>query len=677
MKRNRKYNIFGWLAASALLLTTACADNATYDLAQDNSNAPNTVTLTVKPQYQIAATRGEAENHLDTKNGTIGKGLMADVLIFTVYQVNNDGTYTPVKEFFKDNKVGDFEANKDEYQNAIAFNGQPVTLQFVVTDAMNAQYKVAFWAQNKDTKAYNTKDLRKVKVNYTDEKGNLMLNNDENRDAFCGVSETFDRNTRTMQEVILRRPLAQINVGTVGWDYEGAAALKPTATSYTQSTITLNGVAQFYDVVNGKVLVDNEKDMPTANVTFDFGTIPAFINVSDDSLQNHLTYKPFYCEEYLRVKLDQKEGYKKYVGWGQFEEYRQGITTTTGGQYGYTEENDTKAKYTNDEYPETEEFKYLSMSYVLVPEPKTPEAVAAAEDDPTATPGSVLPSVTFEFRGIEGTENEDGEIVFKGDNETVKFKTSYTVNNVPVQKNWRTNILGTSFFTTAAKFKIDVVPDYMGEYNYDGVTNGTWPGHYEENVTEKTYTLTLDGSKGDPNNFFTLSASSSYSNKYVKTPDGAPATYNRKTYGQGYKLNKAAGIDFTTTNKRSTVVIVKSIWKDNLKKDDLNNPEYVECTVKFDGKELPLESGVTSSSNPGVRVYTIENVPAGNHEIRRDDTGESGIFCVEVTTLPQWIVDGEHPDSDFENTYWDDDKKDYKDDVDKDKEEDAADESQE
>ena len=396
MKRNRKYNIFGWLAASALLLTTACADNATYDLGQGDINAPNnTVTFTVMPQYQIAATR--AAGDLDTQNKTIGLGQKANVLIFTVYEekTGEDGTttYTPVKEFYKNNKVPGFEA-KGQYQNAIDFNGEPVTLQFVVTDSMkNNKYRVAFWAQNKETKAYDTKDLLKVQVNYTDEAGENMLNNDEARDAFCAVSEPFDSETRDVKTVTLRRPLAQINVGTVGWDYEGAAALKPVATSYTESTITLRGVAQFYDVVHGKALVDEKHEK--AKVTFKYSTIPAFINVSEDSLKNHLTYKPFECEEYLKVKLysEEDEPYINYVGWGQFDEYRQGIT---GGTHGYTTEDDTKTKYTNDEYPETEVFKYLSMSYVLVPEEQQEE-----QETPEAEK-SLAPSICAASRMLAG-----------------------------------------------------------------------------------------------------------------------------------------------------------------------------------------------------------------------------------------------------------------------------------
>ena len=109
-------------------------------------------------------------------------------------------------------------------------------------------------------------------------------------------------------------------------------------------------------------------------------------------------------------------------------------------------------------------------------------------------------------------------------------------------------------------------------------------------------------------------------------------------FTQGLKMEGTTLVKFSTTAK-ATITIVQSTWS--------------EHTLKFDGTELPLTTASTPDGSEGVRVYTLSNVAAGNHQIARG-SGESGIFLVEVRegtttaiTHPSSII--HHPSSNIYN----------------------------
>lgn len=84
-----------------------------------------------------------------------------------------------------------------------------------------------------------------------------------------------------------------------------------------------------------------------------------------------------------------------------------------------------------DEDGTAEEYHYLSMSYILVDAQK-----------------STLQDLDFTFHPISGNDIVFGE----------------GLNNVPVQRNWRTNIIG-QILTGNIDFNISIDPIYDGEYN--------------------------------------------------------------------------------------------------------------------------------------------------------------------------------------------------------------------
>ncbi|MBR1414530.1 MAG: LruC domain-containing protein [Prevotella sp.] len=125
-----------------------------------------------------------------------------------------------------------------------------------------------------------------------------------------------------------------------------------------------------------------------------------------------------------------------------------------------------------------------------------------------------------------------------------------------------------------------------------------------------TCTLTLNNSEvSDPAGFFTHDTTGDAKFNFNNKFNGA--TYDGVTYTHGLKMEGTTKILFTTAST-SSVTIVQSTWSAN--------------TIKFDGTELAVSS---ATEGTGYRVYTINDVAAGEHNITRG-SGESGLFCVKV-----------------------------------------------
>ena len=76
-------------------------------------------------------------------------------------------------------------------------------------------YNIVFWAQNEACTLYDTGDLTAVVM--ADTPAERTLASAERTDAFCGVVRDFTASAEvTEREVRLTRPLAQVNVGTLG-----------------------------------------------------------------------------------------------------------------------------------------------------------------------------------------------------------------------------------------------------------------------------------------------------------------------------------------------------------------------------------------------------------------------------------------------------------------------------
>lgn len=375
MKQKRAYKIFAGLLVSTTLLTTACAGLSDYDASRVESNVMKAVTITVQPESQPGGMRG-----IDNGDeSTISKGKNIDWLIYALYEMSGSGTYTIVAGYPQTVKV-----------NTSSNVGNDKGIANIEIEIEKGKtYKMAFWAQNEGCEAFETSDLQKVKVIYTNAK-----NNDELRDAFCANLKINGKDDS--YKVTLKRPFAQINVGTTGADYKNIMKNPKVFPNMavTQSKIELRGVAQYINVVTDEVDKDN-----LTNVMFDFATIPAFMNINPLPTGDALYEGKDPLEEFLLVDLDKD---------GKIKDYKTNYPTLD-----------------KDGHYLTETFKYLSMCYVLVP------ATTTIPDEMTGHDySSVLSGVKVYF--AETSQNS----------EAINGYNPITLNYIPVKRNWRTNILG-------------------------------------------------------------------------------------------------------------------------------------------------------------------------------------------------------------------------------------------
>ena len=106
--------------------------------------------------------------------------------------------------------------------------------------------------------------------------------------------------------------------------------------------------------------------------------------------------------------------------------------------------------YNKADYPTAHEYSYLSMNYILVA-----DAVTGEKDQLDAY------KITF----LQGTREIN----------------TISIPNVPVRRNWRTNIIGENILTDYASFEITIDPDFYGEYDYSYPDGGVVELPYDQN----------------------------------------------------------------------------------------------------------------------------------------------------------------------------------------------------
>jgi len=127
----------------------------------------------------------------------------------------------------------------------------------------------------------------------------------------------------------------------------------------------------------------------------------------------------------------------------------------------------------------------------------------------------------------------------------------------------------------------------------------------------ETYKVTYNGEEvSNPTGYFTHDTDG----KFGFNTKFNGCTYDGVTYTSGLKLESTTKITFTT-DATATITIVQSTWSDK--------------GIKFDDTELATSA---AASITGGRVYTIENVAAGDHTVTRSGS-ESGLFAITVETV--------------------------------------------
>ena len=310
--------LFSTVAMSALMLmATSCADDQTSDL---KAGAESTVTITAQLPGDMG-TRAFAD------------GKKATELHYAVYE---KGTTTPLEVCKK------ADGTKGQREGTATMTGLQTTISLQLTTGK--EYDFVFWADAPGDNVYTfNSENQTVTVNYANAE-----NNTDNLDAFFGQKKALKVSGNMSISQELRRPFAQINIGTDDFDAAAAAG-------YTVSESTI-GVAT-YKTLN---LLSGEVSDPVT-ATFVKKPIP-----TEDS----------------KFSVNSKD------------------------------------------------YKYLSMSYVLVPKDK--ETV----------------DIAFDYT-----------------------LTNRTFTNVPVQRNYRTNIYG-SLLTNTADFNVVIAPGF-NDPDYNVITAST------------------------------------------------------------------------------------------------------------------------------------------------------------------------------------------------------------
>lgn len=178
-----------YLSAIALtsLIATSCASEEVAPVDNDGMT-----TLTVKLPADMASR-------------AFNSGTQAKNLYVAIYEADGD------KKCLFSNFGGTTGVNGMEVTN---FNGTDLTTSIKVSLVKNKTYDIYCWAQSytMDSESpyqWNETD-KSISVTYPTE----MTNYDEGRDAFYGKLTSFQSGVTANHSITLKRPFAQINVGT-------------------------------------------------------------------------------------------------------------------------------------------------------------------------------------------------------------------------------------------------------------------------------------------------------------------------------------------------------------------------------------------------------------------------------------------------------------------------------
>lgn len=459
--------LFSTVAMSALMLmATSCADDQTSDL---KAGAESTVTITAQLPGDMG-TRAFAD------------GTKATELHYAVYEKGTTIRLAVCKKA---------DGTKGQLEGTATMTGLQTTISLQLTTGK--EYDFVFWADAPGDNVYtfNSKN-QTVTVNYANAE-----NNTDNLDAFFGQKKALKVSGNMSISQELRRPFAQINIGTDDFDAAAAAG-------YTVSESKI-GVAT-YKTLN---LLSGEVSDPVT-ATFVKKPIP-----TEDS----------------KFSVNSKD------------------------------------------------YKYLSMSYVLVPKDK--ETV----------------DIAFDYT-----------------------LTNRTFTNVPVQRNYRTNIYG-SLLTNTADFNVVIAPGFNDpDYNHNVITASTQtelataaqtPNAVIKLKESTTYTLPASVAEG-----VTFSGDET---TVISIPQAI--NYSDKTIGFSGVTVKSPNADFTGIQHAKAVTYTGCVIEDQ-PFSYAEKAVYNKCTFKQ-----------TSSGSYNIWTYGSKDITFNS--CRFECAGKSVLIYNEGTVIGQ------------------------------------------
>ena len=221
-------------------------------------------------QKEIEFLEGDTQVSFEISTGEIATKAIADATNITVLHWELYGAdFETAAAPFGEGKVEDTDGNK-------SFK---LDLRLVA----DQDYKIVFWAETEHGAThYDTQDLRSVKIKtYADENAN-----DESRAAFFGSYAFHTENgVKVEQQVVLKRPFAQINLGTT--NYETSLNQVNGGKLVVESTeMTVNAIANSFNTLEGVGESDFDgvvtfKAAPTPNGAADQNEKKLIVNNKD------------------------------------------------------------------------------------------------------------------------------------------------------------------------------------------------------------------------------------------------------------------------------------------------------------------------------------------------------------------------------------------------------------
>ena len=237
---NRKIYLWG-IATIIALFFTSCSQTEPENLSNE---AEVTFTLDI-------------ENAIATR--AISDGTGANQITFAIFNEDGSEIFTP------------------KTSRTISGNQLLNGVEIKATLVKGNTYKACFWAQNSNCTAYSISEDMKVTINYEG------LNNDETRDAFFAYTEPFTVDVNPRLRVILKRPFAQINVGSTKDDIN---AITASGVKVSQSEAIIEDVPSELNLFNGNT------DKPV-NVNYAVSAMPKeklYVDTDGDSIKEEFTY---------------------------------------------------------------------------------------------------------------------------------------------------------------------------------------------------------------------------------------------------------------------------------------------------------------------------------------------------------------------------------------------------
>lgn len=480
------------MASLCLLSLCACSDEITTDDKNVNISGDDIINLSFVTEAGNGRTRAYST------------GSHINQLIYMIYKKNNEtGDYVLDKYFLANNT---YEAQKydmngypvagSDGKKTIDYCGvldgpPPYSIRLIrnPSDPDNQEYKIVCWAQEKDSEYFDLSEFpNKISINYSS-----AINNLEQLDAFY-CTQKFSINDKNIV-LELKRPFAQINIGTSGWDYEGFALIEPNPTIIKYSKIVIEGVAKSFSPLEQKA-VKGENNSNLTTITYSWAKIPAYRNlwiadlekvtgVYTDDHNTDLSDLGIFTmrgaqEEFLFIDLPdpnkKDENGRDVAIEGANENFQghPGYDEKFADYIGWKTYDALCAQYSKEELKPhifTETFKYLSMCYVLVP--------FVTNEETGGVTGATV-NVKFdcsdgikqssEVAGDESDNKTDADAPTQDNGEYNRIfgdKYVFELNNVPVVSNHRTNIVatdGTGFFMNTNDLKVSIYTESFADY---------------------------------------------------------------------------------------------------------------------------------------------------------------------------------------------------------------------